>query len=215
MEEVYPVALALGIAGAGVSLNAGASRGTGGLPGRVERALEAGRFLVLLPDGDRIEVSGKEGLKPGDAVRVVLKARPGAVTGGGKGAGAGSGETSRGESLMSAFIPLAFGGKEAQARLEVFLPGRGKQAARSKGQVVTFVFDVTTRSLGRIQWGVHLRGREVALQVYSEAARKDPLRALVSGAERALQQRGFVLSATTVFLKRPFTVPSGSMNVRG
>ncbi len=211
MQEVYPVAAALGLSGGGMSMNLGSGRFPAGTTGHIDGILGTGRYWMRLSDGSRIEVSGRHGLKIGDPVRAALASisrdthSPNVVR--------ERGAESRGD--LSVFLPFLAGDREVSSRLEIFLPEKGKPCKRSRSRVVTFVFDVTTRRLGRIQWGVHLQGREVALQVFAEVQDRPVVRSMVSGVETALQERGFVLSAPTQLLKRAFLVPTGSLNVRG
>lgn len=216
MEEVYPVALALGIAGSGVSMRGRAETSSGSVTGHITKELGEGRFVATLPSGETLEVTGRRGLSEGDKVRVVLKGRVGDVRAADPGTGP-AGEPPgmpRPQALMTAMIPLLFGGDGAAAKLEVFSSGDGA-SKRSRDRAVTFVFEVTTRALGLLQWVVHLRGREVALQAHARDASRKDLVDWASRIEGSLRERGFSLSAPTVLLKKPFRVPAGTLSVRG
>jgi hypothetical protein len=216
MEEVYPVALMTGITGGGVSSGPGMARSDGTRTGRIVRVLTEGRYLVLLPDATRVEVSGPAGLKPEQAVRVVSRSGVSPSNGGSPDGAARGFEDTGFQGPTAVLMPLMFGGPGARARLDVYLPPEGRRrGVRPKGRVVLFVFDVKTRALGRIQWGVHLSGKELALQIWAEEAPKAAVRGLAGRVESALVGRGFALSSPTMYLSRPVPVPSGSLNVRG
>jgi hypothetical protein len=179
----------------------------------VERVLEPGRFMVSLENGEKLEVRGGNSLKPGHKVQVLFEEGKPSV-----------GETRSGVSGIpketitqwTAWIPLAFGGKGSQAKLDVFSerkPGRGPS---QRAFVAYFVFTVETEKNGRVQWNVHLKGRQISLQVFAPDSDVEGLRALIGEVERALEGKGFYLTGKAVLLDKPFRVPDGfRLNVTG
>lgn len=214
MDEVFPVALSLGLGSGNMASGGASNRWTVGKEARVEKILSGGRYEVLMPDGTRLEVSGRKGLRKGDPVRVTQhRDGPGAVESARSGVGEAGQREIRGS--MSVWLPLLMGAKEVPVRLEIFLPEKARRSVKSEAQVVTFVFDVTTRALGWVQWGVHLKGRELALQIYAESAHRGVLQSLAARVVEALTSRGFSLSAPTTFRRRPFEAPAGTLSVKG
>jgi len=217
MEQVYPTE------GGASSLWSGKNQGKSSSQapvyplGVVEKAVGPGNFLVVLEDGSRIEVRGSSELKPGSRVR--LSPPPGRLTGGDSAPGVEvpPGETAEGLQWLI-LIPLAFGGENASGRLEVFVE-RQKEGLGSKPEVATyFVFTVQTDANGEVQWSIYLKGRQIALQVFSQGPKgdKESLKRLLESVEEALKKGGFVIMAPGVLLSRPFKVPAGfRLNVQG
>ena len=185
--------------------------------GMVEKVIEPGRFIVSFADGVKVRVHGSEGLKLGSKVQVQFNLNrlkgperlPGAER-----------LAPREESgfQMSALLPLAFGGKGANARLQVFIERQSRSALDKFFPAIYFVFVVQTKEIGEIQWSIHMKDRQVSIQVFAPEAQKlsEKLRLLISEVEKGLKNQGFVLSSSTVYLNYRFKVPSGfRLNVRG
>jgi hypothetical protein len=179
----------------------------------VEKVLEPGRFMVSLENGEKLEVRGGNSLKPGHKVQVlfeegkppVREARPGI-----------SGVPKETISQWTAWIPLAFGGKGSQAKLEVFSERKPGKGPSQQTFVAYLVFTVETEKNGRVQWNVHLKGRQLSLQVFAPDSDMEDLSILVGEIERALEGKGFYLMGKAIFLDKPFRVPDGfRLNVTG
>jgi hypothetical protein len=217
MESVFPIEL-------GPLFSPALSRGktSPGQPGvklgMIERIIEPGRFIVALDEGLKIEARGSIALKTGSQVQILF--RDERLPLGEKVKNSGFPITKVGENgfQWSAFIPLAFGGKRATAQLEVFVEKRVKGFLDKGVPAVYFVFTVETEKQGETQWSIHLRGRQLLLQVYrAELKGKiDEFKKLVEELEKALKKAGFVLLGPTAFLTQPFKIPAGfRLNVRG
>ena len=185
--------------------------------GVVEKVIEPGRFIVSFADGVKVRVHGSEGLKLGSRVQVQFSLNR---LKGPEGLPGAERLAPREESgfQMSALLPLAFGGKGANARLQVFIERQSRSALDKFIPAIYFVFTVKTIELGEIQWSIHMKGRQVSIQVFAPGAQKLPekLRMLTLEVEKGLRNRGFVLSTPTVYLNQRFKVPPGfRLNVRG
>jgi flagellar biosynthesis protein len=111
---------------------------------------------------------------------------------------------------------LAFGGKGSQAKLEVFSERKPGKGPSQQTFVAYLVFTVETEKNGRVQWNVHLKGRQLSLQVFAPDSDMEDLSILVGEIERALEGKGFYLMGKAIFLDKPFRVPDGfRLNVTG
>lgn len=183
--------------------------------GIVQGSLGPGRYSVVLDGGLKIEVRGATALKPGDKVQVLTRQQAPAVPEPAVEEGL---EALDNGSILSAFMPLAFGGTKANAKLEVHVPERPKGGFRKGSSVIYFVLVVQTEGQGEVQWGIHLNGRQVALQVYAPhmGNKGEKLKTLVGEVEKALTGRGFVTSGQVIFSRHPLKKPSDTgLNVRG
>ena len=185
--------------------------------GVVEKVIEPGRFIVSFADGVKVRVHGSDGLKLGSRVQVQFSLNrlqgPEGVLGVEK-----LGPQEKSGFQMSALLPLAFGGKGANARLQVIIERQSTSALDKFIPAIYFVFLVQTKELGEIQWSIHMKGHQVSIQVFAPGAQKLPekLRLLTLEVEKGLKNRGFVLYSPTVYLNHRFKVPSGfRLNVRG
>lgn len=172
----------------------------------VEDVLGPGRYVIRL-NGESLEVSGPEGLQKGDRVRVVGERRAEA---------SGTQEWAEAATLQEAILlPLAFGGPKAALRVEVSVP-KGKKKP-GKPIAVFFLVETDTTYVGKTQWGIHLRGRRLALQLYQETPTgelPDP------GWAQALVDRfiamGFEMEHPLLRVKKPLRAPEGyGVSVRG
>jgi hypothetical protein len=186
--------------------------GTLRAPGAVvAEILRDGTYQVRF-GGNSIEATGPSGLKIGDRVRVtVLKtegpAREGERFPAPRPDGTGS---------FTALLPLAFGGADAVIRLEAFV-GK-KQESRGKTRPVYFLVETETLSLGKTQWGVHLMGRRVALQVHVEdhPRPEEPWKSMSLEVENSLRMAGFEMDYPTQWVVKPLRIPEGyGLSVRG
>jgi hypothetical protein len=217
MESVVPIELGLSM-----MLSRYKGKTSTGQPGvklgRIDKIIELGRFIVALDDGTKIEVRGSNLLKPGNQVQVLFRDERFLFEDKVINSGMPGNDAEKSGFQWSAFIPLAFGGKHATARLEVYVEKRIKGFLDKGTPVVYFVFSVETEKQGESQWCIHLRGRQLSLQVYRTELKgqKYEIKILVEEVEKTLKKTGFVLAGPTLFLTRPFKVPAGfRLNVRG
>ena len=161
--------------------------------GVVHEVLGRGRYSIAVEGGLKVEARGSTALKPGDRVQVLSQELPQV-----RGVVAEEEAPPLLDSgfIWSALMPLAFGGPKATAKLEVHVEKRSKGLFKKNGPAVYFVFIVQTEGHGEIQWGIHLNGRQMALQVYAPqwGHQKEKLRSLADQVEKALLGRGFVMS---------------------
>ena len=183
--------------------------------GVVQGIVGPGRYDVALADGTKMQVKSPATLKVGDKVQVLTSDQARGVPEPEVQEGIGVLE---GGSILTAFIPLAFGGPKANAKLEVEVERRTKEPFKKGGPAVYFVFIVKTEGQGEVQWGIHLNGRQVALQIYAPqmGRLKSELGKLVVEVQKALSDRGFVMSGQVIFSGHPLRLPSGTrLNLRG
>lgn len=215
MEQVFPVEHGTGPGG--LSAKQGFSPPEGAYKkGVVEKVLKPGNFKIVFEDGTRVEAKGSAALKVGSPVRILLAPERSKEPGSAPGDSLFKAGEAEGLQWF-AVIPLAFGGVGAAARLEVFVE-RQKEGARNKVEPAAyFVFTVQTEENGEIQWSVHLKGRQVTLQVFAQFnEKKERLSQLVLEVAAALKKRGLVMTSPAVVLSRAFKVPAGfRLNVRG
>ncbi len=217
MEHVFPVEVNISSASVGVSRGKFPSSSGSVKEGVVERILGPGSFIVALPEGQKVRVRGSEALKLGSRVQVQFSPVHSKGTEKLEASGKSVQPDEKGFQ-WSALMPLGFGGKGAKARLEVFVERHQESAWDKVVPAIYFIFVVQTEELGEIQWSIHMKGRQVSLQVYAPGAQgsAEGLRLLVLEVEKGLKNRGFAISSPTAYLKQPFKVPSGfRLNVRG
>jgi hypothetical protein len=152
-------------------------------------------------------VKGPLGLKAGDRVRIAT-AKDSGISGEAK-------EVVEGGRL-AVLLPLAFGGPGSQLKVSAFICRK----ATGKGGIrpLYFLVETTTEGLGLTQWGIHLTGRRLALQVHAPLRRKGggPWDDLVMGVESKLVAAGFELAHPAQFLAKPLRAPAGyGVSVRG
>ena len=182
-------------------------------PGSVEKIIGPGKYLIAMQSGQKVLLQGPRALKVGTQVRVTAPSRPMEP----KGVPESNKINSKESGIQwTAFIPLGFGGKGAAARLRVFVERKKDGPLSKNSPAVYFVFTVETEKQGEIQWSIYLKGRQVAIQVFSGLRSEGDLKDLIGVVERNLKSKGFVLSGPTVVLARPFKVPEGfHLNVKG
>ena len=213
MEKAYPVELS----GVRKPLNfLGPNAFSSGYSlGRIEKITRPGKFIVSLDNGQQVTAMGSRALKINTRVRVFP---PGDFSG------------KRGEEKevsrpilnqgiqLDATLPLAFGGTHAQAKLQIFIERKKEGNWIKTAPATYFVFWINTEKQGLLQWSLYLKGRQVALQVYSEnkISERSDLKLLASSIEKNLLNRGFSLMGPTVILSRAFRVPEGfQLGLRG
>ena len=215
MEQVFSVEMAGSFSPS--ALNAGRSS-PASQPykvGTVEKNLGNGKFVVLMEDGQKIEVRGSAVVKAGQKVQVFS---PKASSKGLLPANSLAPDLRGGEGTqLSVFFPLGFGGNKARARLEIFVEKQPVDKWGRGSPAIYFVFTVLTEEVGETQWSIYLRGRQLNLQVYApDSAGKERLGDLVIQVEKSLKSRGYVLTTPTVHLKKAFKVPAGfRLNLKG
>jgi len=218
MEKVFPVELGVSSPSVKNDLGNGFRSASTLGEGRIQSVLGSGIFVASLGNGEKIEVRGSPALKIGDRVQVSLPA-----SGKSKDLGMVSTEVfssfvSESGFQWSALIPLAFGGKNAATRLEVFVEELKKGAWEKATPATYFVMTVQTEKLGEIQWSIYIKGHQVAIQVYAKMkeGKSGELGKLIVEIEETLQKKGFKLIAPAVVLNRPFKIPAGfRVNLRG
>jgi hypothetical protein len=212
MKKLIPVEI--GFLGKPLSAREGALSNPEAKMGIVEKIIGPGKYIVSLENAVKVTVRSVQGLKVGNRVQVLPP---------GKGIKEGMAEQ-KADSLTkrglhwSASFPLGFGGKNAMARLKVFVEEKTGEFWNKNSPAVYFVFTVMTENQGELQWSIYLKGRQVAIQVFSpmKGVEKDDLKELILAVEKNLRNKGFVLSASTVLLAKPFKIPEGfRLNVRG
>jgi hypothetical protein len=217
MEKVFSVEKIVPSPSSKTDLGRGARRSEAVGEGRVESVLGSGLFVVVLESGQKIQVRGEKALKVGSQVQVLLPNGEKIADKSSALKELSSSSNSESGFQWSAFIPLGFGGKNAVARLEVFVEERTKGAWEKTTPATYFVLTVQTEKYGEIQWSIYIKGRQVAVQVYAkdEEVRKG-LSELIEEIEGALKGRGFGMVAPTAILGRPFRVPAGfRLNLKG
>ena len=95
--------------------------------GVVQGALAPGRYNVTLENGSMVQVRGAAVLKPGDRVQVLTSQLPQGPEPAQEEAIAALDNGS----VFSAFIPLAFGGAQANAKLEVQVERKAKEVFKN------------------------------------------------------------------------------------
>jgi hypothetical protein len=183
-------------------------------PGFVEKIVEPGKYVVIMQNGKRVTAEGSRGLGIGSKVQVLRRIDL---------LNASDDLENKTPPLKDAglqcraFLPLGFGGKKASAFLKVYVESKNGEVGGEKSPAVYFVFTVNTNKQGELQWSIYLKGRQVAVQVFSDRGeREDELKTLIDNVEDNLRERGFHFLAKTVLLKSPFRVPVGfRLNVKG
>jgi hypothetical protein len=177
----------------------------------VSEVLREGSYKVRF-GGGTLEVTGPSGLKAGDRVRVTTVRLEGQAKTGDEAPKA----RAEGTGSFAAMLPLAFGGPDSLMRVEAFV---GKKAeGPGKTRPVYFLLETETISLGQTQWGVHLSGRRVALQIYVEdrPERTEPWKSMMAEVEKRLKTSGFEMEHPTQWVTRPLRIPAGyGLSVRG
>jgi hypothetical protein len=183
--------------------------------GMVEKILDPGKYVVIMQDGQRVTAEGAKGLGIGNKVQVVRRIDVSNAT---KDVPKIKASPLKEAGLQwKAFIPLGFGGKKASAFLHVYVESKNGEFGAGITPAVYFVFTVKTNKQGELQWSIYLKGRQVAIQVFSDlGGREDELKILVDSVEKNLRDRGFHFLTQTLHLKSPFRVPAGfRLNVKG
>lgn len=173
----------------------------------IEEELGEGRYRVGIK-GQTFDVAGPEGLKRGDRVRVFWEKQPQNLP---------ASKTEEPSLLVQEAVglPLAFGGEKASLRVEVFVPNAKTKAGNTVA--VFFLVETDTAHVGKTQWGIHLRGRRLALQLYLENDAEPVLEgSWVSGVVDRLTALGFKMEHPLQRLKRPLQAPKGyGVSIRG
>jgi len=179
----------------------------------VTKVLAPGQFVVSVETGERLEVRGDISLRVGQKVQVLFEEAKAPVK---ESRPNNSGNSKETISQWTALIPLAFGGRGSQAKLEVFAERRTGRRPSEQAFAAYFIFTVETEKSGRVQWNVHLKGRQISLQVFAPDSNPEGLGALIDEIERSLVGKGFFLAGKAVLLDKPFRVPDGfRLNVTG
>jgi hypothetical protein len=173
----------------------------------VSGILGSGQYLIALPAGGILKVKGEAGLKIGDPVRLLSTSdQPDLSIGKEPGV------------PWSAFIPLGFGGKNASAKLSVYVEKIAEMGPKEAKPAVYLILECMTDLQTPTQWSIYLKGQSIAIQVYSGegADAEDAIWPLVREVEENLKKKGFLKTGPTVILKKKFKVPRGfHLNVKG
>jgi hypothetical protein len=112
-------------------------------------------------------------------------------------------------------LPLAFGGRDAVVRVEAFVEKGPLRKGTSRP--VYFLVETETERVGKTQWGVHLKGRQVGLQVHATGGRAGSLVGpLVAEVEKRLTAAGFQWAHPVQWMSRPLRAPRGyGLSLRG
>ena len=203
MEPPVPVtALGLGHEGR-IPLPEGAELG------RVENVLGPGRYQVTV-DGSTLEVQGVEGLGKGDKVRVTWERASGSREDPLEPLSAFPGDGG----YLSVLAPLAFGGEGGLLKVEAFWGKKDRLPGVSRP--VYFLVETVTEQLGRFQWGIHLQGKRLAMQVFVEGGGGAAQKELVAQVVGRLGAGGYEWVHPVQWMAKPLRPPAGySMSVRG
>jgi hypothetical protein len=173
----------------------------------IEDELGAGRYRVRL-GGQTYEVAGSEGLKRGDRVRVFWEKPAQEFS---------TPKADESDSLLqeAVWLPLAFGGEKASLKVDVFVPSTPKKAGCPVA--VFFLVETDTVHVGKTQWGIHLKGKHLALQLYLENDSEPVLTGnWVTGVVDHLTALGFEMEHPLQRLKKPLHAPKGyGVSIRG
>lgn len=207
MDKIIPSSLKLESSGQ-VSLSLLPASFKDGEIALIQKTFSPGLYLVTFRDGVQVKVKGPEGLENETPVRVFSPSSSAsriALEGNVISAWLLESEA---ELVLTAFLPLAFGGRNAGAKIEVFNPK--EKGTLSKKKAVYFVITFTTERFGDLQWSIHLWGNHSEVQLFGGDKNKETeLRELVENVEKSLRDKGFKLSGTISRLKKPFRVPQG------
>ncbi len=184
--------------------------------GIIGKVTGPGKYIVNLMDGQQISVRGARGIKVGDEVHVLTNVENVKVTKD----NLESQEVKFKEPglQLHAFLPLGFGGKDASASLRVYVEKKKDEFLKNFLPAIYFVFNIHTEKLGELQWSIYMKGRQVAIQVFSDIVHieNDVFKKIVNNVEKNLRDAGFHLMTPTVFLKNAFRIPEGfRLNVKG
>ncbi len=174
----------------------------------IEKIFSPGLYLATFRDSVQAKVKGAVGLKIGTPVRVFRTSNvPSSEALDGNVVNAWLIE-SEAVLALTAFFPLAFGGKGGKARIEIYTPNGKEKLGKKK--VVYFIITFTTERLGDLQWSIHLWGKNAEVQLYGGQKNKEEvIRELVQNVEQSLRKAGFCLTGTVNRLKEPFRIPQG------
>jgi hypothetical protein len=117
-------------------------------------------------------------------------------------------------SLPFDFAPGSGGGV---VKLEVFVEKVKKHSLEKASRASYLVFTTDFENGDTLQWSVYLKGKNLSMQIYSseKTAQRHDMDKLSGEIEKRLKKMGFVLTAPTVRLLKPFKIPRGfSLNVR-
>jgi len=173
----------------------------------IEEVVGAGRYRVRLGD-QTFEVAGPEGLKQGDRVRVFWEKKEQSVP-------APKSDEVDPVVQEAVWLPLAFGGDQSALKVDVFVPSG--QRKPGSALAVFFLVETDTAHVGKTQWGIHLKGRHLALQLYLENGSEPVLTgSWVTGVVDRLTALGFEMEYPLQRLKRPLHAPKGyGVSIRG
>ncbi|MGH7740230.1 MAG: hypothetical protein ACREL1_08810 [bacterium] len=185
------------------------------VPGVIEKTIRAGQFLALLENGQKVRVRSSADLEVGQKVTVLISPLP-------EGTAIQAPQTDRPldgveGTFLTALIPLGFGAKGSSVQLEIFTEKVNKDPGAEKSRASYLVLTSDFGDGDRLQWSLYLKGKSLSLQVYADegTAQRHNLEWLLPEVEKKLKKLGFVLSAPTVRLAKPFKLPKGfRLNVR-
>jgi hypothetical protein len=174
----------------------------------IDKVFSNGIYSALLRNGNRVKVKGPIGLDIGTPVRV-FQSTDVALNISSRDAIVNILELENEAVLaLTAVLPLAFGGKGAKVKMEIYTP---KQRAEiSKKKLIYLILTLTTEGFGDLQWSVHLWGRNAQVQLYGGFQNKeDEVKKLIHDVENSFLKAGFILTGSVCRIREPFLVPQG------
>jgi hypothetical protein len=181
----------------------------------IEKNIRPGQFWATLETGDRIRVRSAADLSVGQKVTVLVPkavevARPEIIA-------PLPAVMDKGTNVWTALIPFDFGTGEGSAKLEVFTEKTKKHSLEKAARASYLVFTTDFENGDTLQWSVYIKGKHLALQIYSteKTAERHNIDKLSREIEKRLKKLGFALTLPTTRLVKPFKVPQGfNLNVR-
>ncbi len=186
----------------------------------IEKNIRPGQFWAALENGERIKVHGAAELTVGQKVTVLMPGPANADRAKAATLLAESGPLADKSAMVwTALLPFDFapGPGGGVAKLEVFVEKVKRHSLEKAGRASYLVFTTDFENGDTLQWSVYLKGKNISLQIYSseKTAQRHDMDKLSGELEKRLKKLGFVLTAPTVRLVKPFKIPQGfRLNVR-
>jgi hypothetical protein len=174
----------------------------------IGKVFSTGSYMVTFRDGTQVKVKGPDGLQMGVPVRVFRSMSDSSRAAQDRFAvNAWLLESEAVLALKTAF-PLAFGGKEAKAKIEIYIPKEKGRATKKK--VIYFIITLTTERFGDLQWSIHLWGKDAEVQLYNGLkSEEEDIKKLIRDVEDSFRKAGFRLAGSVYRLEKFFRVPQG------
>ncbi len=198
----------------------GGMKNAGTVDAVIEKNIRPGQFWAALGNGERIKVHSAAELTVGQKVTVLVP----------KPDSSGAAKASRplaesrplvdqGGRVWTALLPFDFapGSGAGVVKLEVFVEKVKKHSLEKTSRASYLVFTTDFENGDTLQWSVYIKGKNLSLQIYSgeKTAQRHDMDKLSGEIEKRLKKLGFILTAPTVRLLKPFKAPQGfGLNVR-